>query len=194
MKKTSSLVSFLLVASSLFLHAANDTWDGSASTSWADPLNWVTDVTVPGTGNIATFNNAGNGNTTVDLGAGVTIGSLLFDTSSAAAYTLGSGAVGSQTLSIDNAGGITLNAGVTSSQLINANVSLSSAANAATTFTNNSSGLLNFAGTVNANVASGNGVLTVAGSGKHHHQRSHHQDRSRQQRPPQNRSRHPDPL
>ena len=165
MKKSPSLISFLVIASSLQLHAASDIWDGSNSASWADSSNWVTNLTVPGTGNIATFNDAGNGNTTIDLGAGVTIGSVVFDTSSAASHTLGSGAVGSQTLSFDNAGGITLNAAVTNSQLINANVSLSSAASAATTFTNNSSGLLTIAGTLNANVASGNGVLTVGGSG-----------------------------
>ncbi len=44
----------------------------------------------------ATFNADSltvNNNTTIDLGGGVTLGALVFDTSSAAAYTIGSGAV-----------------------------------------------------------------------------------------------------
>lgn len=147
-------------------HATSDIWDGSTDGAWATSTNWATDpALVPGAGEIATFNGAGNGFNVIDLGAGVTVGSIVFDTASAAAYTIGSGAVGSQTLNLGNAGGITVNSGVTANQLFNANLQLSNAAAASTTITNNSSGLLTIAGTVNANVASGNGLLTVAGSG-----------------------------
>lgn len=147
-------------------HATSDAWDGSTDGTWATSTNWATDpALVPGAGEIATFNGAGNGFTVLDLGAGVSVGSIVFDTASAAAYTIGSGAVGSQTLTLGNAGGITLNSGVTTNQLFNSNIQLSNAASASTTITNNSSGLLTIAGSVNANVASGNGVLTVSGGG-----------------------------
>jgi len=149
--------------------AASDTWTGTTDATWATSTNWL-GGTVPGTGDTATF-NAGSSFTTIDLGAGVTIGSVLFDTSSAAAYTIGSGAVGSQTLTFGNAGAITVNAGVTTSQLFNSNLQLSNAAAATTTFTNNGSGTLTIAGNV---VANGTGaattiatspLLTVTGSG-----------------------------
>lgn len=152
------------VTSSAF--AASATWSGTTSATWATVTNWGgPPVSVPATGEIATFNSAGNGNTTVDLGAGVTIGSIAFDTSGAAAYTLGAGAVGSQSLTLANAGSVSLSNTVTTSQLVNANVSLSNAAAASSTFTNNSAGSLNFAGNITANAASGNGVLTVSGAG-----------------------------
>ncbi len=147
------------------LNAASDSWDGSTDSLWATATNWSTDTSAPGTGEIATFNGAGNGNTTIDLGVGVTVGSVIFDTASAAAYTIGAGGAGAQTLSFDNAGALTINSGVTTSQLVDANVQLNSAAAATSTFTNNGTGLLSIAGTVNANVASGNGVLNVTGSG-----------------------------
>ena len=149
--------------------AASDTWTGTTDATWATSTNWL-GGTVPGAGNTATF-NAGSSFTTIDLGAGVTIGSVLFDTSSAAAYTIGSGAVGSQTLTLGNAGAITVNAGVTTSQLFNSKLQLSNAAAATTTFTNNGSGTLTIAGNV---VANGTGaattiatspLLTVTGSG-----------------------------
>jgi fibronectin-binding autotransporter adhesin len=164
--RSSVFTSFVLAFSMVSLtHAASDSWDGSTDATWATGNNWLNNGTAPGAGETATFNGAGNGYTTIDLGAGVTIGSILFDTSSAAAYTIGSGAVGSQALTLGNVGALTINSGVTTNQLFNANIQLSNAANAATTITNNGSGLLTLAGTVNANVASGNGLLTVAGSG-----------------------------
>lgn len=159
----SGLASIVICTSA---QATSDIWDGSTDGTWSTSTNWATDpALVPAAGEIATFNGAGGGFTVIDLGAGVSIGSVIFDSASAAAYTIGSGAVGSQTLTLGNAGAITLNSGVTTNQLFNSNIQLSNAASASTTFTNNSSGLLTIAGTVNANVASGNGVLTVAGSG-----------------------------
>ena len=102
------------------VHATSDIWDGSTDGTWSTSTNWATDpALVPGAGEIATFNGAGGGFTVIDLGAGVSIGSVIFDTASAAAYTLGSGAVGSQTLTLSNAGAITVNSGVTANQLFN---------------------------------------------------------------------------
>ncbi|MEZ0275151.1 MAG: hypothetical protein ACAH88_09615, partial [Roseimicrobium sp.] len=122
--------------------AATAVWNGATDAVWATPTNWNTSL-VPGTGDTATFNNAGNGNTVVSLGAGVTLNTLLFDTANAASYVIGSGAVGSQTLILDNGGAITMNAALINNQLINAAIVLGADATAqAYTFTNNSAAMV----------------------------------------------------
>jgi autotransporter-associated beta strand protein len=149
--------------------AASDTWTGTTDATWATSTNWLGGG-VPGTGDTATFNGA-SGNTAIDLGAGVTIGSVLFDTSSAAAYTIGSGAVGSQTLTLGTTGNaITMNSTVAADELFNANLALSVTATPGTTstyyaVTNNSlTNLLTLAGGISASTA-GVKVLNVTGSG-----------------------------
>jgi len=99
--------------------AANAVWTGTTSAIWSDGTNWSA-TPVPGTSDTATFDGAGNGNVVLDLGGGVTINTLAFDTAAVAAYTIGSGAVGSQTLTLDNGGAITLSAAVAANQLFNA--------------------------------------------------------------------------
>lgn len=111
--------------------------DGSTST-WAGS-NWSSSP-IPGTPTIrtATFNSAGSGNTTVSLGGGVTINTVLFDTASAAAYTIGSGAVGSQTLTLENGGALTTSSTVINGQIVNAAVVLGTDRSAQTyTISNN---------------------------------------------------------
>jgi autotransporter-associated beta strand protein len=138
--------------------AASDTWTGATDALWSNTANWNPSVAVPGTGDTATF-NAASSNTTIDLGAGVTLGTLLFDTSSAATYTIGSGAVGSQTLTLGTA--VQMNSTVAQNQLINANLALSTSAS----LTNNSTtNTLTVAGGISAS-ASGVKTLTVNGSG-----------------------------
>ncbi len=155
-----------LLGSGATARAAGDAWDGSTDGFWATSANWLTDpLTVPGTGDTATFNGAGNGFTTIDLGAGVTLSNLLFDTGSAAAYTIGAGAVGSQTLTLNNGGGILLNSAVANNQLLNALLSLPSETNAATTIANLSSSRLTLAGGISAIPTNGNSLLTVTNAG-----------------------------
>jgi len=79
---------------------------------------------MPTTGGTATFNNAGNGNTTLDLGIGTGVKSIIFDTSSVAAYTIGSGGAGSQTLTIAHSGVFEITATAGNDQVINANLLL----------------------------------------------------------------------
>ena len=129
-RNTMSLLG-LLVAAMLGLalatpaQADSATWNGTTDALWATTTNWAgPPAAVPGTGNTATFDNAGNANTTLDLGTGVTINTILFDTAGAAAYIIGSGAVGSQTLTLDNGGAITINSTVANNQTINAAVVL----------------------------------------------------------------------
>ena len=147
--------------------AANGTWNGTTSAIWQLNSNW-SGASFPGTGNIATFNNAGNGNTTLDIGTGLVVGSILFDTSSAAAYTIGSGAVNSQTLNLNDSGTITVNSTVTNNELFNCTITLGSATTGTYSFINNSAtNSLTFAG----NVQGGTGgtaaakTLTIGGAG-----------------------------
>jgi len=80
------------------------TWTGATNDLWARGMNW--DAGVPGSANTATFNGAGNGNTTIDLGSGASLGAIVFDDAACAAYTLGTS--GAQSLSISQWGGIDL--------------------------------------------------------------------------------------
>jgi len=139
--------------------AVTDNWDGSTDAVWATATNWVTDDSAPGTGENATFNAAaGVGGAIIDLGAGITIGSIIFDQAAVAAYTIGS-AVGQQ-ITLNNGGGIVVNNGVIQTQTIAANVILDDNA----TFTNNGANdafLLNVTGNVTGGAA---GTLTLNGS------------------------------
>jgi autotransporter-associated beta strand protein len=144
----------LFVASAAL--AADAVWNGTADATWAG-ANWSASP-VPGSGNTATFTNTSarvNARTTLDLGAGVIVGNILFNTASCAAYTLGAGAVGSQTLTLNNNGMITNTSTVGNSQLFNAKIILGTDA---TTHTNmifniNASKTLTFAG----NISGGSG-------------------------------------
>ena len=162
----SSAITTLIVATFAVpsVRAASATWNGTTNATWATLSNWAgPPATVPGAGETATFNNAGNANTALDLGAGVTLGSLVFDTSSAAAYTIGSGAVGSQTLTLGTVGSaLTVNSTVANNQLVNANLALSTTG--AYSFTNNSASNLTIAGALSASTA-GAKALTVTGTG-----------------------------
>ena len=101
------ITGLLLLAGALELQAASGSWTGATDANWSD-ANWSA-TPVPGTGNTAIFGGAGNGNTTINLGSGITILDLMFNSGSAAAYTIGAGAAGSQTLSLNNSGAITMN-------------------------------------------------------------------------------------
>lgn len=150
-------------------NATSDAWDGSTNGTWATSTNWLTDpITVPGTGDTATFNGVGNGNTTLSLGAGVTVGAILFDLTPVA-YTIGSGVVGNQILTLDNAGAVTMNSTVLTSQLFNANITLGTAISGTTTVTNSNTAVsgvaLNFAGTITGGTGGTAGTKTLNTTG-----------------------------
>ena len=86
---------------------ASAAWTGAINAFWRTATNWNPN-TVPGSGDTATFNGAGNGNTTIDLLSGVTINTIVFDTASAAAYTIRGG-----NLTLNDGGAITVNSTVT---------------------------------------------------------------------------------
>jgi autotransporter-associated beta strand protein len=144
--------------------AADATWIGTISSTWSNLLNWTLGGP-PGSGDTATFNNAGNGNTTLNLGTGVTVMTILFNTSSAAPYTIGSGAVGSQTLTLNDSGAITVNSTVTNNETINARIVLGTSRSTTSTIslTNNSTTpgqLLTVAGGISPSTA-GTGTVTT---------------------------------
>ncbi len=126
-----ALAALVFVATPHNVHAASDTWTGSSGAVWTNSANWLGGGVPGGASDIATFSGT-SANTTIDLGSGVTNGQILFDTANAAAYTIGSGGVGAQTLTFNSATGlqsIVLSSTVTNSQTINANILANTADN-----------------------------------------------------------------
>lgn len=151
-----------LCASALAAHAASGAWTGATDALWTNTPNWSASP-APDTGDTATFDGLGNGNTVIDLTGGVTISNILFDTASAAAYTIGTGAAGSQTLTNGQVnGGIVLSSTVASNQVINAN--LAYPVTGFYNLINNSASTLAVAGT-NFATTSGSKVLNIDGTG-----------------------------
>lgn len=144
--------------------AASAAWTGGTDGVWGTGANWSASP-APGSGDTATFNGA-SGNTLINLGSGVTVSKIIFDLSSAAAYTIGSGPVGSQTLTLNNGGAITQNAAVANNQLINAKLSLGTVAgDAGFTITNSSAAnSLTVAGAIST-TTTGKKTLTLSGAG-----------------------------
>ena len=159
------------------VQAASGTWLGTTDNLWSNGTNWSAGAP-PVTGDTATFSNDAPtvfNRTLIDLGAGQAAATVVFDTTAAAAYTIGAGAVGSQTLTLDTTGAVTLGLAAASApatnQLFNANVVLGTGAAGTTTFTNNAtaaSGVaLTFAGTVTGGTGGTAGIKTLntAGTG-----------------------------
>jgi fibronectin-binding autotransporter adhesin len=145
---------FALLAAAPFASAQNTrTWTGTTDSSWTVPTNWNASF-VPVSGDTALFNGAGNGHTSISLGASSQpIKIILFDTAGAAAYTLGTLSSGDK-FNFDAGGAITVNSTVTTPQLINAATQI----NSGLTVTNSDPGGLTLAGNVNFGST---GTLTV---------------------------------
>ena len=165
-------LSFLIsVAAAMLLPAqpslaANATWNGTTDALWSTSTNWSA-IPVPGTGDTATFNNAGGAVDTIDLGGGVTVNSILFDTTNVAPYTIGAGVVSAQTLTLNNGGGVTIGATNNSySQLISAAVVLGTDGSTQNfTLTNNSGRNLALFGNITGSTGAGVKTLTISSSG-----------------------------
>ena len=153
-----------LIALAIPGYATTVTWTGAADSTWTNDANWNPGP-APVSGDTALFNNSDNGNTILSL-AGATLTSILFDTSSAAAYTLG-GSIGADTLTLDNGGSITVNNTVIANQTINANLVLGNDGSAQTfTLTNSSTNaVLILAGSIAGSTGAGLQGLAVAGAG-----------------------------
>lgn len=134
--------------------AQTTTWNGDSSTLWTDSANW--DNGVPSSGSISLFNGAGNGNTSISLSGGSqSLGTIVFDSSSVAAYTLGNAGLGDQ-FNIDPNGGIAVTSTVAANQTIGAAIKL----NGNGTFINSSA-----SGSLLLGAASAPGTITLANGG-----------------------------
>ena len=157
----------LIGLSAGILHAASDTWDGGNSAMWADGTNWVGDAVAPGSGETATFSGAGNGNTTINLGAGTTVGALAFDTASAAAYTIGSGGVGAQTLTLttpSDTPAVSVSSSVVNDQTIHANILHNTADNTLRLVNNNATQALTVSGTIQGGSGTSQRIINSTGN------------------------------
>jgi fibronectin-binding autotransporter adhesin len=99
--------------------ASGQTWTGQAAPDnrWTTAGNW--NGGVPGSGATVIFNGPGNGNTNISLGGETQpIDTLLFDTPSAAAYTLGQ--LPGDALAFEDGGLFRVDTTVTTPQVINA--------------------------------------------------------------------------
>ena len=171
-KKIMSVTTFVGTAFALFCggvaQAANGTWTGADSnTYWTNSLNWSASPYPAGT-QTATFSNGGNGQTTINLIGLTNIANVTFDTAGVAAYTLGSGAVGSQTLVLTNNGMCQVTASAGASQTVNASVQLGTDRTAGSYFFHNDSSnkTLTVAGTLFSGTTSGTaGTKTLSADG-----------------------------
>jgi len=152
--------------------AADGVWGGSASAVWADHVNWSA-AYYPGygTGETATFNGAGNGNTTLSLLGLQSILNVVFESSGVAAYVIGTGGANAQTLVMESGGLFRLGEDAGNGPTVNAAVRLGAdTAAGAYTFRNESTGhALTFAGDVSGGAAGGapgSKTLTVSGAGE----------------------------
>lgn len=151
------------------VRAATVLWDGSDDALWGTAANWDT-VSVPSAGDTAIFNAAaGVGGSTITTGT-ISLGTLVFDTATASAYTIGGATAGTGqiTFADGTTSIITMNSTVTQNELINANLTLGTAVASTSTITNNSTtNTLTIAG----NIIGGTGgtaaakTLTIDGAG-----------------------------
>ena len=143
------------------------TWTGNGGNSdWGNSSNWNPN-TVPGSGDTASFNSSANGDTTINLGlGGRTINTILFSSAGNAHFTIGSGGIRNQDLTLNDGGAITVNSPVILDQRIDANVILGTlqGTSSTITFTNDSiTASLTIAGDVVAsNSGGGNGIKILA--------------------------------
>lgn len=103
--------------------AASGCWNGTQNAVWTNSANWSA-LPYPSGNDTASFTNAGNGNTTIDLTGLSTIKAITFDTGTVAAHTIGSGGVGAQTLTVVTSGQIGLTSSVGVDQTFAATVQL----------------------------------------------------------------------
>lgn len=133
MKSIPSLT--IILGLCLSTYAADRTWTNAVDAVWTNIANW--DAGVPVAGDTAFFDNDGNGFTTLDLSSSTTaqVKQVIFKSSGAAAYTLGSGGAGAQTLNInEDAGGIRIEGSSPVDQTVDANLTLGSGAATGTIF------------------------------------------------------------
>ena len=172
LKMSLAVAAALLFAVNVSL-AATGQWNSTVAGSnafWTNSLNWSASP-FPDGNQTATFNNNGNGNTTIDLtGLNFGVSNIVFDTFYAVPYTLGSGGANAQPLVFTNNSILRVSATVLESQRVAALTLLGTDRTAsAHTFRNDSpAATLTLAGNITATNTSGTAgakTLTTWGSG-----------------------------
>lgn len=147
--------------------AATGTWNGTQDALWTNSANWSASP-FPSGSQAATFDNAGNGRTALDIGGLAEILNMTFTGSSVAAYTIGNSA---QQFILQANGEIRLTDTAASSQRINANLQFP-LGNSSISFRNDNSGQtltfnkvigLAIAGATKSLYLNGIGPITVQG-------------------------------
>jgi autotransporter-associated beta strand protein len=100
-------------------YTVGPTWTGAGGNAWSTGGSWSNGI-APGNLTTATFAGPGGGTTTINVAAPLTLARLIFDSSSAAAYTLNGGG----TITFNAGGGITVTNTVGASQIVNCNIAL----------------------------------------------------------------------
>ncbi len=164
-----SVIAALVLRDGSVAHAASGTWNGTQDTAWTNSANWSASP-YPSGGDTATFNNAGNGQTTLAVAGLASIANLTFDTAGVAAYTLGANGANQQTLVLANSGAVQLTSSAANSQRVDAALTLGTDKNTGTYTLRNDQTLntLTFAGNVagsSAGPTAGAKTLNVEGAG-----------------------------
>ena len=137
---------------------------------WSNTANWSVSP-VPGLGDTATFNAAAGVGGAVITTGNISLGTLVFDTSSAAAYTIGGASAGTGQITFGDGTTsiVTMNSTVANNQLINANIILGTAIAGTNTITNASTTkTLTIAGSITGGTGgtAAAKTLTIAGAGQ----------------------------
>ena len=146
------------------IQASDGSWTGAQNTLWTNGANWsVSPYAGTAAGETATFIGSGNGNTVLDLTGLASILNLTFGTADAAAYTVGSGGAGNQTLVLENGSLMAFLSDLAAPQTFNAVLQLgTNVAAASYLITNLSPATVTFAGGIKGAPAGGTaGTKTV---------------------------------
>ena len=148
--------------------AANGVWNGTGNSLWTNSANWSASF-YPIGNETASFTNAGNSQTDIDITGLPVIQNIIFDSPSVAAYKIGTGAPNSQTLILADSGEIKLTDTAASNQVFNSGLQLGVTIAAGTyTLTNGNLGQILTFNNVFAPAAGGSAggkTLVVNGAG-----------------------------
>ena len=101
-------------------HAASGTWNGTQDALWTNSANWSASP-YPAGSETATFGNAGNGNTSINLTGLFSFPNITFTGPSVGTYTLGTSG---QTVTLQSGNVVRLDASATTDQIIHADLVL----------------------------------------------------------------------
>ncbi|MEP4078331.1 beta strand repeat-containing protein [Haloferula sp.] len=153
MKKTTSYTGAIFAFAGILspLYGDSATWNGNTNALWSELSNWEgPPAAVPGSADVATFSFGLPTNTVIDLGVGLTVRGLVFNSPNST--TLGTGGPNGQSLT--RASGDNFFANAAADHLIDASIILGDVAEPTTSFVFQNQGttnLLTLAGDISTN-------------------------------------------